>query len=362
MNIWMFFDSKRIVIRDPKFSFWRKEPYVLLANHTYMFDVVHVPLRLWKVPFIIASQTLFTKQPTKFLVKSVAHVISKSKGRSDASAIMNIFNVVKKGYPILIFPEGDTTFYGETGYIEEATMKLIKKLKLDVVTCNIRGGFLSRPRWGTGKRSRHFLELEYKLTITKENLKDLSLEEINEIVKKELYQNAYDYQRIAMIPHKGDKLAEGIENAVYVCPHCQAINSIESHGNSFHCKLCKKEGFLDEYGFIHDFIFDNLVDWNKYQRGFSEQLKNTVVESEGMLSYVMMETFEQIPVGRVTIKYEPGKLTLAGALDKEIPVEEIINPNLTLRRDFGFIHEERNYLIKLDRLASAFIRALQTKY
>ncbi len=360
--IWMFFDAKRKVIRDPAFSFLRKEPYVLLANHTYMFDVVHVPLRLWKVPFIIASQTLFTRQPTKFLVSQVAHVISKSKGRSDAAAIMSIFSTVKRGYPILIFPEGDTTFYGETGYIEESTMKLIKKLKLDVITCNTRGAYLSRPRWGTGKRSRHYVELYYHKAISKEDLQDMSLEEMNEIVKKELYQNAYDYQRTAMIPHKGKQLAEGIENAVYVCPHCQAINSIESHGNTFHCRSCKKEGSIDKYGFIHDFVYDNLVDWNHYQLGFSEKLRNTKVESTGMLYFLNFETLEQIEVGKVFLKYEEGKVIFSGAHDKVIPLEELLNPTLTLRRDFGFIHEDHHYLVKLDRLGSAFLRVVQNKY
>lgn len=81
--IWMWLDAKRKVHKGEGIDFRRKDPYIMLANHTYLFDVVHVPLRFKKTPFIIASQTLFTKQPTKFLVSQVAHVIPKSKGRSD---------------------------------------------------------------------------------------------------------------------------------------------------------------------------------------------------------------------------------------------------------------------------------------
>ncbi len=99
----------------------------MLTNHTFMFDVIHVSLRFKKSPFIIGSQTLFTEYPIKFFVTHVAHVISKAKGRSDLITIKYIYEVILKGYPILIFPEGDTTFYEETDYIEEATMKLIKK-------------------------------------------------------------------------------------------------------------------------------------------------------------------------------------------------------------------------------------------
>lgn len=355
-------DAKRRVIRDPKYNFCRREPYILLANHTYLFDVVHVPLRTWKVPFIIASQTLFTKQPTKFLVTQVAHVISKSKGKSDTAAIMNIFNVVKKGYPILIFPEGDTTFYGETGHIEEATMKLIKKLKLDVVTCNIRGGYSSRPRWGTGKRSRHHLELCYKMAINKDDLQDMSVEKVTEIINRELYHNEYDYQRKAMIPHRGKELAEGLENVVYVCPHCQAINTIITHGNSFHCSNCKKEGHIDEFGFLHDFVFDNLVDWNKYQLGFTDKLRQSEFKSVGMLSYMKMETYEQIEVGQIEITHKPDVLIFQGALDKTILITDITSPTITLRRDFGFDYENCHYLVKLEIHVAAFLRAVQNKY
>jgi len=360
--VWMWFDAKRKVTRDPKYHFARREPYILLANHTYLFDVVHVPLRTWKVPFIIASQTLFTKQPTKFLVTQVAHVISKSKGRSDTAAIMNIFSAVKKGYPILIFPEGDTTFYGETGYIEEATMKLIKKLKLDVVTCNVRGGYSSRPRWGTGKRSRHFIELNYKLSITKEELQEMSLEQVTEIVNKELYHNEYDYQRLAKIPHRGKNLAEGLENVVYVCPHCQAVNTIVTHGNSFHCSACNKEGYIDEFGFLHDFVYDNLVDWNKYQLNFTDKLRETEFTSGGLLSYMKLETYEQVEVGKIRLKHTLGELIISGSLNKTISISEITNPTITLRRDFGFNHEDLHYLIKLDNYGAAFLRAVQNKY
>ncbi|MBN2877191.1 MAG: 1-acyl-sn-glycerol-3-phosphate acyltransferase [Bacilli bacterium] len=362
VNLWMWLDAKRKVIRDPSYSFCRKEPYILLANHTYLFDVVHVPLRTWKVPFIIASQTLFTKQPTKFLVTQIAHVISKSKGKSDTAAIMNIFSSVKKGYPILIFPEGNTTFYGETEYIEESTMKLIKKLNLDVVTCNVRGGYSSRPRWGRGRRSRHYMELYYKLAITKESVAEMSLEEINSVVNQELYHNEYAFQRERMIPHKGKHLAEGIEDVVYVCPHCQAINSIRTEGNSISCCECGKTGHIDEYGFIHDFVFDNLVDWNQFQLKFMNQLRDSTLLGEGFLSYMHLETYHQTKVGRIQLKYEKGILSLSGGIEKEIPVSNIQNPTITLRADFGFNYQNIHYLIKMDHYGAAFLRAVQSKY
>lgn len=360
--VWMFFDSKSKVIKSKDVSFMRKEPYVLLANHTFLFDVIHVPLRLWKVPFIIASQTLFTKQPAKFFVTQVAHVIPKSKGKSDPLSIMKIFSAVKRGYPILIFPEGDTTFYGETNYIEESTMKLIKKLKLDVITCNVKGGYHSKPRWATGKRKNRRIVLDYQLTIPKDKLKEMTLEEINETVKKALYHNAYEYQREHMIPHPGSKLAEGIEDVLYICPECESVNSFYSYGNHFQCQVCHHESEMDQYGFIQDAKFDNLIDWNHYQRGFQDKLRQSRIESTGMLSYLRVEDDSHDPVGEVTMIYENGNLYFHGSLEETIPISEITNATVTVRRDFGFFYQNRHYSVKLDHYAQAFLRIVQEKY
>lgn len=360
--LWMRMDAKRKVHLGKGVNFKRKEPFVMLANHTFMFDVIHVPMRFRNVPFIIASQTLFTKQPTKFLVTQVAHVIPKSKGKNDFKTIKKIFEVIDKGYPILIFPEGDTTFYGETGYIEDSTMKLIKKMGLDVITCNVKGGYLSKPRWATGKRKNHQIELHYKLTITKEQINDMSLETISNTINDALYHNDYEYQREHMIPHKGKKLAEGIENVVYVCPHCESVNTISSKGNVIHCSACNAEGYVDDYGFIHGFKYDNLIEWNKYQWTFQDKLRSSVIASEGVLSFMKVENEAQIPIGRVSIKYEDGVIEISGSHEIKIPIEDIENATITLRRDLGFLYEGKHYMIKLDQYSASFLRILQDKY
>jgi len=360
--IWMRLDAKRTVHKTKDVDFKRKEPFVMLANHTYLFDVVHVPLRFKNIPFIIASQTLFTKQPTKFLVTQIAHVIPKSKGRSDYKAIKKIFQVIDKGYPILIFPEGNNTFYGETGYIEPATIKLIKKLKLDVITCNVKGGYLSRPRWSTGKRKNHQIELFYNLTIPKEKLLSMSFEEINLSVNTALYNNDYEYQKEKMIPHPGKSLAEGIENVIYVCPHCQGINTIVSQRNTISCTQCNAKGSINKYGFIEGFKFDNLIDWNNYQLQFTEKLRESVVKTTAFLNFLKIETEEQVQVGIITLLYEKGKFYLSGAYEEIIPIEEIENATITLRRDFGFIYKDKHYFLNLDKYGASILRIAQNKY
>jgi len=170
VRVWMFFDTRHTYIYENGFSPKRTEPYVLLGNHTFMFDVIHVPLPLKKVPFIVASHNLFVKQPTKFLLSKIAHAIPKTKSASDIRTARELIGAVKRGYPICIFPEGNTTFNGETTYIEDSTMKLIKKLEIDLVTVKVEGGYLSKPRWATSKRKNRRAKFTFKIAIPKESV------------------------------------------------------------------------------------------------------------------------------------------------------------------------------------------------
>lgn len=360
--VWMMFDAKRKIVTHGDFSFNMRKPYVLLANHTYLFDVVHVPLRLSKTPFIIGSSNLFTKRATRFLVSKIAPVIAKSKGESDIKTIREIFKAKKRGYPILIFPEGDTTYFGNTGPIEKATMKLIKKLKLDVYACTVKGGYLSRPRYARGKRKNKRLELDYRKIIDAGDLNDMDLNRVETIVTDALDHNDYEYQRGAMIPHPGKHLAEGIEDVVYVCPHCKAIDTIKTNGNTIRCANCKKEGHIDAYGFIHGFVYDNLVDWNRFQKTYRGKLLASRLKSTATMVENDRDSHKRIPLGEVRITYKDGIFSLHGDVTMKIPVKDIKNPTLTLRRDFGFAYEDTDYILKMNHGTMAFLRVCRDKY
>lgn len=361
VKIWMFFDMKT-KYHWGNFDRKRKDPYIMLGNHTFMFDIVHIPLKIKKVPFMVASQTLFTKPGLKFLLEKIAHAIPKSKGSADIRTAREMIGAVKRGYPIMIMPEGNTTFRGDTTYIEESTMKLIKKLGIDVVLVLSKGGYLSKPRWATGKRKKRRVDIYYKVAITKEEIKSLSVEEINEIVNRELYNNDYEYQREAMIPHPGKHLAEGLENCLYSCPNCEAINSLETNGNTIKCVECNTEGYIDKYGFIHGFKYDNTVDWDNWQKGFNHKLRQHRLESDADLFFVDEENLTRELIGRVNLVMEENLLRITGEFEEDIPLDEMFNPVLTLRKNWQFTYKGKLYFFRVDKYVSSFLRAAQNKY
>ena len=360
--LWMFLDAKISIKKTDEIDFKRKEPYLMLANHTFMFDVIHVPMR-FKIPaYVVASRTLFTKQPTKFLLNDVAHCIPKSKGASDTRTARGLIGAVKRGYPVLIFPEGNTTFHGNTKYIEHSTMKLVKKLKVDVITCNVKGGYLSKPRWATSKRKNRRVELNYEIAIHKEDLAKLSIDEISEILNAKLYNNDYEYQKKVMIKRPGKKLAEGLENVLYICTECKSVNTLVTKGNSITCTHCNTEGTMDEYGLINGFKFNNPIDWDEWQKELKEELYNSVVDSTGLLFTIRFKDDSEELFGKVTLHYEKGYLKIEGAKNFTVSIKDMINPIITLRRDFSFTYQDIYYYIKLDKFGASLLRIAQDKY
>ena len=362
VRLWMFYDAKITINKTDEVDFKRKEPYLMLANHTFMFDVIHVPMFFKIHPYIVASRTLFTKQPTKFLLNNVAHCIPKSKGASDTRTARGLIGAVKRGFPVVIFPEGNTTFHGDTKNIEHSTMKLAKKLKVDVITCNVKGGYLSKPRWATGKRKNRRVELNYEIAIHKEDLPNLSIDEISEIINEKLDNNDYEYQEKKMIKRPGKKLAEGLENILYICTNCKSVNTLETKGNTIKCNHCNTEGSMDELGLISGFEFNNPIDWDRWQRELKENLYNAIIDSTGILFTIKFTDDSEELFGKVKIHYEKGNLAISGAKNFTMNIKEMYNPIITLRRDFSFTYQDVYYYIKLDKFGASLLRLVQDKY
>lgn len=360
--VWMKFATNIIVTKESDVDFKRKEPFVLLGNHVSKFDVVELALRFRKTPLIVASQLLLTKQPLKFLLTYIARCIPKSKGEADIRTAKHLLKSIRKKYPVMIMPEGDATFFGETGYIEYSTAKLIKKLKVDVIVGLFKGGYLSSPRWATSKRKNRRVELHYSKVISKEEIKDLSVDEIYSIICESMYNNDYNNQREKMINYGGENLAEGLTHILYTCPVCEGLNTIETNGNYIKCTKCGTEGHVDEFGFIHGFKYDNVCDWNKFQLKFTDRLKESSFSTKGQLSYIDLKNQLRESVGTIYINYKEGKFYLSGPLEVVLKIEELIYPVITIRRNFSFEYDGIYYFIVLDDCSLSFLRVCQDKY
>jgi 1-acyl-sn-glycerol-3-phosphate acyltransferase len=362
VEAWLRTVAWRVVVKDPRVDFARREPYLLLANHTFEMDVVHVPLPFWTTPRIVASNDLFVQRFARFVFNWIFRCIPTSKGKGDVGTVRMLIDTVRKRYPVLVFPEGDLTFFGATGKIDPGIAVLAKKLGIDVITCRVSGGHLSAPRWATGKRRHRKIELRYDLALSAGEVARYSPREIFERIEEKLRNDDFVYQRGAMVAHPSKKGAEGLQDVLYVCPECGTFHSIRASGNGLSCAECGVHGSVDEYGFLRGFRFEDTVSWDRFQRELSAGLRATTFSSPGRLVAHDYRKFRERRIGEVTATYRAGRIELRGAVDRDFAAEELDNVFLTGRSDLNFAHDGTVYVLRLDRKAMAFLRACQDRY
>jgi hypothetical protein len=358
--IWMRLDIQKNLTSYVDFS--RKDPFVLVGNHTYMFDVVQLAIHFKITPAIVAQEYLLSAKGLRWLLLNVARVIPKSKGSSDVRTIRQIMTYVKKGYPIMLMPEGDSTFFGQTGYIEPSTGKLIKKLGLDVILAKTKGGYLSRPRWATGARGNRYMDLTYSTLYSKDQVQEMTAEAIQTGLEAALYHNDYEWQHQAKHKFSGERMAEGFDNVIYRCPVCGSFHSFDVKGNEIQCTSCKTVACINEYGFLEGFPVTTMVELDEIQREYMDELRLLTFQSSATLQYVDNNVFKRTKPVRVEVAYQKDVLHIKGKTVIEIPISQMKNPVLTMRRNLTFEFDATTYLLKLDRYAMSFLRAVQTKY
>ena len=341
-----------------------RDPFILISNHFNTWDSFIVMQNIdYNIRFV-STEMAFLDKSKKWGMSVLARVIPKRVGKVDVVATRKILEYLENGYAIGLFPEGDNTFYGETLGIFKASGKLLKKAGVDIVLVKQEGGYISQPRWADNFAKKGVVHTNTTTLITKEELKTMSVPEIGERIKKHLYNNDYEYQRTHMIERPGKKLAEGFDNVVYICPECETTNSIVSHDNEIICTQCNTIGSMNKYGFIEGFKYDNLVDWNNFQKPLSHKLLDDEFKSEAILYHVDydMENRKRRKIGNVILKYKNYQFEITGASNETIPFEEIKNPIITLRRMLNFTYNNKSYILKLEHHVMAFLRVVQEKY
>lgn len=225
--------------------------------------------------YFVASEHVYRAGFASKILRFVFEPIAKRKGTADAVTVMKSIRALREGKNVCIFPEGQKSFNGITGEINIATGKLVKASKASLVTYKLEGGYFTTPRWGKGIRKGKMHGSIVNI-YNKEDLEKLSPEEITDLVKKDLYEDAYQKQSQNPIAYKGKNLAEGIEHALCLCPECKQIDTLFSKKNSVFCKNCDFTTSIDIYGYFDkNCKFKTVLQWDEFQQ---EELKKLIRE------------------------------------------------------------------------------------
>ena len=285
-------------------------PFLLIANHNCDLDPGMIGVSCPEHLYFLASEHVYRRGFASKLLKRYFAPIAWVKGATDASAALSMIRWIKKGVSCCLFAEGNRSFNGVTGDVMPATGKLAKATGAALITYRLEGGYLTTPRWAYTRRVGKMLG--YCVNVyTPEQLKQMTAEEVNQAIARDIYEDAFARQREEPVRFRGKRLAEGLERALYMCPRCHGIDTMHGKDDRFTCS-CGYSVKYNEYGFFEgdDPAFETVLDWDRWQ---TDQIREIVQKAdETVLFSDENKTLSQIDAGRKGHAVAAGTLSISG--------------------------------------------------
>lgn len=271
--------KKKYGLEVEKFRGEKGKAYLFLSNHQTGFDQFFVDLAYSGPVYSVASEDIFSMGLFSKLLRFFVAPIPFKKSTQDVGAVKTCLRVAKEGGSIALFPEGNRTFSGRTGFIAPSVAKLAKAIKLPVAFLKIEGGYGVQPRWSDVVRKGKMRAFVSRV-IEVDELTRLTADELYSVIVKELYSD----ECVSGGEFISDKRAEFLERAIYLCPKC-GISELVSNGNEIECKRC---GIKARYasdktlsGVDCEFPFKTVGEWYDYQSEFMRSLR--LSEQDGVI-------------------------------------------------------------------------------
>lgn len=243
-----------------------KGPYLVLCNHVTDWDPIMVGSTFKNHMYFVASEHIFRLGFKSRLISFFLSPIARQKGGNAAGTVKSILRTLKDGYNVCLFPEGNRSWDGKTGEFTESTGKLVRASGVSLVTYRLSGGYFSSPRWAGKSIRRGRMTGNVVGVYTPEQLKSMSLQEINAVIASDLAVDAYAEQRENPVSYKGKRLAEHLETFLFACPVCGRHHTLKSDNRRFFCTDCGAEAEYTETGFLKgSFGYDTVSDWASWQ-------------------------------------------------------------------------------------------------
>ena len=171
--------------------------------------------------------------------------------------------------------------------------------------------------------------------------------EINEIINRDLYEDAYEQQLLSPQKYSGKNLAEGMENLLFICPVCGKIDTIRTHENTVSCSACDMKFTYNEYAMLNGISHKTVRELAKWQR------EQVLEAAENKLSYTADSgSLAKISNHEETIIAQ-GKITLSSTSlicgEKEIPLEDILDMAIHGKHGLVFTAQKTYYELLPDK-------------
>jgi 1-acyl-sn-glycerol-3-phosphate acyltransferase len=333
-------------------------PFVLLPNHQGFWDPFLAGVYFKPPVFYITSDAVFRSPLFSFLLKFLG-AIPKTKAQSDLDALKNIFEIKDQGHSIGIFPEGQRNWDGRTLPLIKSTAKLIRMLKIPVITAVFRGGYYSQPRWGTSIRKGELI-IDYKILFSGDEVGKMKVSDIHDKLTEALAHDEVNYQKQNLIDFSGGRYAENIEQFLFACPSCGELKGFYSDKDRFVCTSCGKAWRINSVQEIQaeegEDYFDNIRDWGVWQlekliekldRDFDSD--KVLVEDDGIVFHTGFKSRKLRFLSAGSMRLTSTELTMYsrnGKVLKIIPLKNLTGINVQNREVLDMYYENVLYTVR----------------
>lgn len=286
-----------------------KAPFLLLCNHNAFFDfsVAEYVLKKNEGNYVVAIDGFLNRE---WLLRNVG-CICKRKFTNDIVLIKQLKKVIDMGNVAVLYPEARYSLCGTTAILPKSLGKLVKFLKVPVVSLICHGHHVNSPFWDTSHdRGVVGTEATYKLLFTSEEVNNMDVNEINKRIVDEFQYDDFKWQKEKGIKISDPNRAKGLHRVLYKCPVCGSEHDMDSHDNILECKKCGKKWEMSELGELKAIdgneSFTHIPDWYEWQRSCVRKEVEEGTYSSGILD-VSVDTLPKdkfIHLGKGTLIHD----------------------------------------------------------
>ena len=251
-----------------------KPPYLLISNHTNVYDGLIVSLYSPEMPVPVFDDIQKQNAFLRFLF-TYTGVAFKSYGVPDPKSIRSIINAKDADRLILLYPEGEITWTGETKPLESNVSRLIKLLRIPVVLVKAKGAYVKQPKWAASFRKGKCI-FDFKLLLSSEDVAALEEGAILDKLQAEFKHDDLAWLRTPeaiTCALSTNQPAKGLERWLFCCPSCNGTNCMNTHDSvSISCSYCGYSVGVDSYLNVVakkvEPVFSDLQEWGRWQKSF----------------------------------------------------------------------------------------------
>lgn len=323
-----------------------KPPYLLLCNHNSFLDfkVMTAAIFPHRANYVVTIDGFIGRE---WIMRQVG-CIAKRKFVNDVELIRQTSRLLKQGQIVVYYPEARYSHIGSDSVLPDSLGKMISYLQVPVVTLLLHGHHITEPSWDQVNRGTR-VEAELKLLLSKDDVKQLAPENINEKVSEALRYDDYRWQFENKVLNDFPERARGMHHALYQCPHCRTEYKMTSGGDKLTCQACGKTWQLTEYGQLHalegETEFEFPTDWYEWQRENVRQevLAGTYAFESEVLIDSLPDSRGFIPMGKGWLGHDMNGMTLRGSyLGEDFEVYKSVQSLYSIHVEYNYIDKKRD--------------------